>query len=191
MKHSGKTYYHNRPLPGYTLLADVFKTPWCVSITIKLHFDVVENTEVLADFVSDFLYLVKHSGYFDKYITDYSIPLTEKISSRTRQVGIDITGAITSRPKTFAEGKTEFVKFKDLSITWCQELCKKYGISLIHKIKNTPKQVVQYTLDGKLIKVWENASKAEFETGISSGNILTCARGKTSHAGGFKWKVLV
>lgn len=50
------------------------------------------------------------------------------------------------------------------------------------------KPVEQYTLDGKLIKIWDSMVQVEQELGLSHGNIRKCCIGKNRHCGGFMWK---
>ena len=49
------------------------------------------------------------------------------------------------------------------------------------------KTVYQYTLDGKLVRVWKNASEAARELGFSQGNICACCNGKYKQAYGYIW----
>jgi len=49
-------------------------------------------------------------------------------------------------------------------------------------------RVVQYDLQGCLLKIWDCIRDAERELMISKGNISKCCRGKTKTAGGFIWK---
>lgn len=48
--------------------------------------------------------------------------------------------------------------------------------------------VAQYTLDGKLIKIFPSYTQAGKETGIRNGNISLAARGKRHTAGGYIWR---
>ena len=59
----------------------------------------------------------------------------------------------------------------------------KQSISEKQKIK-----IVQYDLNGNLIKVWNGIIDVEEELGINNGNISECCRGKRKSAGGFIWK---
>jgi len=52
----------------------------------------------------------------------------------------------------------------------------------------TSKSIGQYTLDGKLIKVWQSASEAGRQLGFSQGSISDVARGKRKTAYGYVWK---
>lgn len=51
----------------------------------------------------------------------------------------------------------------------------------------TPKQVYQYTLDGKLVAIWPSATEAAEKLGINQGHISECCNGKRKSAGGFRW----
>ena len=50
------------------------------------------------------------------------------------------------------------------------------------------KPIAQYTLNGKLLKVWPSLKEAKRETGFSQGNISLAANGKRKTAYGFRWK---
>lgn len=56
------------------------------------------------------------------------------------------------------------------------------------KGKGFSKSVAQYTLDGKLIKVYKSACEAERQSGFSSTNISATALGKQKTHKGYIWK---
>lgn len=56
------------------------------------------------------------------------------------------------------------------------------------EIKSKP--VAQYTLDGKLIKVWPSTIEVQRQAGFSQGNIWQAANGKYKQAYGFIWKYI-
>lgn len=56
----------------------------------------------------------------------------------------------------------------------------------IAEIKSKP--IAQYTLDGKLVKVWPSPMEVHRQLGISQGNISAVARGERNKASGFIWK---
>jgi hypothetical protein len=73
---------------------------------------------------------------------------------------------------------------------------KKGGVPW-NKGKKTPigcpkhtKQILQYSLDGILIKKWKCISKASNELNISRGSIENCALGKSKSSGGYIWKYM-
>ena len=51
--------------------------------------------------------------------------------------------------------------------------------------KSTP--LLQYYLDGNLIREWECARQVQRELKINSHNISSCCKGRRKSAGGFKW----
>ena len=53
---------------------------------------------------------------------------------------------------------------------------------------NGTKQILQYTIDEKLVKVWDSISKASKITGISFNAISNNLTGRSKISGGFKWK---
>lgn len=50
------------------------------------------------------------------------------------------------------------------------------------------KSVVQYDLNGNIIRVWVCISQASKELNMSSSDISACCKGKLKTAGGFKWR---
>lgn len=50
------------------------------------------------------------------------------------------------------------------------------------------KRVVQYDLNGKLIRIWDYIRQVEKEIGIIHGNISKCCKGEYKTAGGFIWR---
>lgn len=48
-------------------------------------------------------------------------------------------------------------------------------------------QIVQLTIDGKLIKKWAAAIEVQRELGINKGHITECCLGKRKSAGGYRW----
>lgn len=56
--------------------------------------------------------------------------------------------------------------------------------------KNNPrcKSVIQYSLNGEFIKIWDYAKQATEEIGIDNSIILKCCKGGVKSAGGFKWE---
>ena len=64
-----------------------------------------------------------------------------------------------------------------------------------HSKDNTPKisqkKASQFNMEGNFIKEYSGIKVASKETGINSGSICNVCKGKTSSAGGFKWKYVV
>ena len=48
-------------------------------------------------------------------------------------------------------------------------------------------KVVQLTLEGELVKIWDSAIKAQKECGFDNGNINRCCRSKYKTNKGYKW----
>lgn len=49
------------------------------------------------------------------------------------------------------------------------------------------KKVIQYTLDGELVKIWNSINEPKLE-GFNAGNISKCCRGEIKKHKGFIWK---
>lgn len=83
------------------------------------------------------------------------------------------------------------------NLEWCDEPYNdNYGtrnerISKAMTNGKLAKRVAQYTLDGKLVKIWESLSEIARQTGWSKGNIGQCCLGKTySQCYGFIWRYI-
>lgn len=50
------------------------------------------------------------------------------------------------------------------------------------------KPVVQYDLDGNVVKNWVSAAEAARVLGLYNTNITACCKGRSNMAGGFRWK---
>ena len=61
------------------------------------------------------------------------------------------------------------------------------------KIREAQKmhKVIQYSLQGELIRIWNCMTDAGKELGIDISNILKCCKGKRPNAGGYVWKDFV
>ncbi|KKK86499.1 hypothetical protein LCGC14_2762620 [marine sediment metagenome] len=58
------------------------------------------------------------------------------------------------------------------------------------KSRSNQRPVAQYTLQGKLIEIYESATEASRRTKIDHSDISTCAVGKSHTAGGFLWEYI-
>ena len=56
--------------------------------------------------------------------------------------------------------------------------------------KAQSKPIGQFSLDGKLIKVWQSACEARRQTGFDQGYVGAVARGKFKQAYGYIWKYI-
>lgn len=71
-----------------------------------------------------------------------------------------------------------------------EETKKKISETKKGAISNKRKQVIQYTLDGNLVKVWDSATQCK-EGGFNQGNVSLCCSGKFNKNNtykGFIWK---
>lgn len=80
------------------------------------------------------------------------------------------------------------------NLEWCSfSYNNSYG-TRIERVseKNTngkrSKPVLQYTLDGQLIREWPSARQAERESGFNYGAVAACCRGELKKYKGFIWK---
>lgn len=56
--------------------------------------------------------------------------------------------------------------------------------------KTKSKPVGQYSLDGKIIKIWPSLAEVKKQTGFYQGNICNAANGKCKQAYNFIWKYI-
>lgn len=66
----------------------------------------------------------------------------------------------------------------------------KLGKNHIFANKATKRKVGQYSLDGKLIAIYESMTKASLETGIKVQSISYVCNNKSKTGGGYKWKFM-
>ncbi len=52
---------------------------------------------------------------------------------------------------------------------------------------NASKQVIQYTLNGELVKIWPSASEAARQCGYNQYNISACCNDKRKQSNGYRW----
>ena len=79
------------------------------------------------------------------------------------------------------------------NLEWCTvKENNNYGTRTARATKATAKvlskPVVQYTKDGKLIKVWQSTHEVERQLGFNNSNISAVARGERKTAYGYVWK---
>jgi group I intron endonuclease len=78
--------------------------------------------------------------------------------------------------------KTIFNNLKDNNISKDKEVWRE-------QLSTNPKKpVLQYDLEGNLIREWDCASEIEKEFGYKPGNIASCCRGLSITANGFIWR---
>lgn len=51
---------------------------------------------------------------------------------------------------------------------------------------NPPKQVFQYSLDGKLVKIWPSTAECE-RNGFAHGHVVNCCNGRLKQHKGYRW----
>jgi hypothetical protein len=75
------------------------------------------------------------------------------------------------------------------NLEWCSyTFNNNYGTRNKRLAKTKGKTVLQYDLDGNLVKEWVSVMEVKRQTGWSQGNISCCCVGKQRSAYGYKWK---
>ena len=82
------------------------------------------------------------------------------------------------------------------NLEWCtQQYNNNYGTRNIRALNKTHKKIskpiLQYTLDGELVRKWETTYSIEKNMLIHHSDITKCCKGKQKTAGGFIWKYAI
>ena len=92
----------------------------------------------------------------------------------------------------YGTAKVRSIKKRSRNSQWYEsvkkhtsKLGKKYG-RVNGRI--TSKPVLQYSVDGKLIKEWPSVREAKRKLGIDNSSISRCCKGRQRTAGGYIWK---
>lgn len=76
------------------------------------------------------------------------------------------------------------------NLEWCtQEYNLEYGTRVERTAKKLSRRVGQYTLDGKLVKVWQSTHDAG-RHGYHQGHVWACCRGKAKTHAGYRWRFI-
>lgn len=72
-------------------------------------------------------------------------------------------------------------------------VCKTSEETKQKQSKSSPfkKQIIQYSLDGNFIKIWECMNDVSKELNISTGDLTCCCQEKQKSVGGFQWKYFI
>ena len=72
-----------------------------------------------------------------------------------------------------------------------EEKRKEHGKRIVAYSLAKRQAVVQLTDNGDFVAIYESGKAAMRATGIKDGNINRCCRGKSQHAGGYKWQFAI
>ena len=76
------------------------------------------------------------------------------------------------------------------NLEWCDRLYNvRYGTGIERRSKKRSKTVLQYDLNGNLIKEWISVNDAG-RNGYSQGNVAACCRGERKTHKGFRWSYI-
>lgn len=80
------------------------------------------------------------------------------------------------------------------NLEWCNHKYNSNYGSRINRIRKTltnrkdlSKPIIQFTIDGELVRKWESGVQIKRELGFSNKNISRCIKRKTKIAYGYKW----
>ena len=77
------------------------------------------------------------------------------------------------------------------NLEWCTaKENMNHGSANERSAKKRSKPIGQFSLDGKLIKVWQSACEVRRQAGFSQGYVSAVARGEHKQAYGFIWKYI-
>ena len=75
------------------------------------------------------------------------------------------------------------------NLEWCTgEYNTNYGTGIERRANKISKPVLQFDLNGELIRKWQSIRSAETALGIDNSRITRCCRGKLRQTGGFIWR---
>lgn len=122
----------------------------------------------------------------------YIVNLWKNNKSETLYVHRLVATAFVPNPENlpFVNHKDETKINNDYrNLEWCtMDYNFNYGTARKRMAESLSKQVLQYTLDGELIKEWPSAKSVQIALGFSQGNISNCCRGLKKKMYGYKWK---
>ena len=74
------------------------------------------------------------------------------------------------------------------NLEWCDRLYNvRYGTGIERRSKTQSKPVLQYDLEGNLIREWKSVTECG-RNGYNHGNVAACCRGKLKKYKGFIWR---
>ncbi|NDK08260.1 hypothetical protein EOM39_03340 [Candidatus Gracilibacteria bacterium] len=62
------------------------------------------------------------------------------------------------------------------------------NIGKFGKLHHNSKKIVQYTLNGYILEIWDSFADIQRNTLLNKGNINQCCKGKRNKCGGYIWK---
>lgn len=75
------------------------------------------------------------------------------------------------------------------NLEWCDpKYNANYGNAIKKRVKKMYVKVEQYSIDGKLIKVWNSIREASEKLKIKNQSITRCCQGKRKTTGGYIWR---
>lgn len=81
------------------------------------------------------------------------------------------------------------IDYDKSNLEWCNSSYNKlYGTRGKKQSEKESIAVIQFTLDGELIRKWGSMKSVENKLGINRGNISNCCSGRCKSVGGFIWK---
>jgi hypothetical protein len=86
--------------------------------------------------------------------------------------------------------KDEDVKNNTLeNLEWCDRIYNlHYGTAMQRRSEKIITPVIQFTLDGELIRKWDSMKDVENALGINRGNVSNACSGRCKSVGGSKWE---
>lgn len=124
-------------------------------------------------------------GYYDTYKNGYNCTLGGDGSrgyKPTNETLLKISNALKGRKMSAEFCRKTSIRLKGVPKS---DSCKK---KLSAAKKNSGKKIVQFTLDGILIREWDNIDIISKTLGCSRETIAACCRGRRKTALGFTWK---
>lgn len=120
------------------------------------------------------------------------ITLSKDGKEKTMLVHRLVAQAFIPNPENLPEvnHKDEDVKNNILeNLEWCDRIYNlHYGTAMQRRSEKIITPVIQFTLDGELIRKWDSMIDVENALGINRGNVSNACSGRCKSVGGSKWK---
>lgn len=81
------------------------------------------------------------------------------------------------------------IDYDKSNLEWCDRIYNlHYGTAMQRRSEKIITPVIQFTLDGELIRKWGSMKDIENALGINRGNVSNACSGRCKSVGGFKWE---
>ena len=183
---------------GYSSLVEASIKNNCSSVDISLCCSKKSNVKTVKGFVYRYADTLESSGEIKQYINNHgaNVCITQytkdgikiKEYQSIKEASL-ITGINAGNISFCCLGKIK--KLKGFIWKKSDELLTEEEIFARNQRNAHYNKIQQFSLEGQLIKIYDNAKIAGEYTGIDSSSIIKCCKHKANTAGGYKWEYLI